>query len=46
MKLKEKQAFKVIEHILNYLDMSDIFPEDEKVDFVMQDLINLELGEQ
>ena len=46
MKLKEKQAFKLIEYILKYLDMKDILPKDEIADFVMTDLINLELGDK
>lgn len=42
MKLTEKQAFKVVEHILNYFEIK--YDKMELTDFVMLDLINLELG--
>jgi hypothetical protein len=42
MKLTEKQAFKIINKIEDYFNLK-IEPE-ERADFVMMGLINLELG--
>jgi hypothetical protein len=44
MKLTEKQAFKVLNKILDWANPSDDIDEEMKADFVMLELINLELA--
>lgn len=45
MKLTEKQAFRVMNEIMNWVDPNEQITAEERAHFVMQELINLELGE-
>jgi len=43
--MNEKQAFKVMNLILNWIDPNETIAKEDIADFVMLNLINLELGE-
>ena len=46
MILTEKQAFKVLDRILTWANPSDDIDGEMKADFVMMELVNLELGSE
>jgi hypothetical protein len=43
MKLTEKQAFKIIDLFFRYFGNPENITEEEKADFCMMELLNLEL---
>ncbi len=45
MKLTEEQAFKIMNKIMSWADENELISKQERADFVMMELVNLELGE-
>jgi len=46
MKLTEKQAFKICDLFFEYFGNTEDITEEEKADFCMTELLNLELEEK